>query len=200
MPPSLKERLLSGITSSGSNSRVMPSPVHAGQAPWGLLKEKSRGCSSGRLIPQSGQALRREKNSSRSPPSSMRRAMRLPPEVSRAVSTLSAMRFRLSGATSTRSMTISIRCARFLSSPGASSRAWTTPSIRALTKPSRAASASILWCSPFLPRTMGARIMSRVPSGYWSSTSRIWSTDCSRMTRPQEGQWAVPTRAYSRRR
>ena len=40
-----------------SHSIFSPSPVHSGQAPKGLLNEKSLGCSSGIEIPQSGQAF-----------------------------------------------------------------------------------------------------------------------------------------------
>ena len=40
------DRVLSGTTRSGSISRRVPSPVQAGQAPWGELNEKLRGSSS----------------------------------------------------------------------------------------------------------------------------------------------------------
>ena len=41
---------------SGSISSWAPRPVQRGQAPWGALKEKMRGSSSGSETPCSGQA------------------------------------------------------------------------------------------------------------------------------------------------
>ena len=43
--------LLSGRTSSGSISSLVPSPVHVGQAPCGELNEKLRGSSSSIVVP-----------------------------------------------------------------------------------------------------------------------------------------------------
>src|SRR4029079_1001547 len=48
----------SGMTRSGSISRRVPRPVHAGQAPWGELKEKLRGSSSSIVKPSYGQVNR----------------------------------------------------------------------------------------------------------------------------------------------
>ena len=59
--PSLMLKLLSGISRSGLNSILYPSPTQSGQAPNGLLKEKLLGSISGMLIPQSGQAKLSEK-------------------------------------------------------------------------------------------------------------------------------------------
>src|SRR2546427_383227 len=56
MAPSPSARALSGMTSSGSTSSLLPSPVQAGQAPCGLLKEKFRGASSSIEKPSYGQA------------------------------------------------------------------------------------------------------------------------------------------------
>ncbi len=56
MPPSRMERLGFGMISSGSMSICVPSPVQVGQAPAGLLKEKSLGASSSMEMPQSSQA------------------------------------------------------------------------------------------------------------------------------------------------
>src|SRR5688572_7274717 len=52
----------SGTISSGSNSQVVPRPWQVGQAPWGELKLKRRGSSSGRLtLGWTGQANFSEK-------------------------------------------------------------------------------------------------------------------------------------------
>ena len=45
-----------GMISSGSTRSWSPSPVQVGHAPYGLLKENSRGVSSSIEIPQSSQA------------------------------------------------------------------------------------------------------------------------------------------------
>src|ERR1017187_852788 len=50
--PSLMLNDGSGTTASGSTSMRMPRPVHTGQAPCGLLKEKLRGAGSSIEIPQ----------------------------------------------------------------------------------------------------------------------------------------------------
>ena len=50
--PSLMLNDGSGTTASGSTSMRMPRPVHAGHAPWGLLKEKLRGAGSSIEMPQ----------------------------------------------------------------------------------------------------------------------------------------------------
>ncbi len=54
--PSASERVGSGTTSSGSITRWKPSPWQRSQAPWGELKEKIRGSSSGIEVPQLRQA------------------------------------------------------------------------------------------------------------------------------------------------
>lgn len=53
--PSLILNDVSGISNSGENSILKPRPLHTGQAPNGLLKEKLLGSISSRLTPQSGQ-------------------------------------------------------------------------------------------------------------------------------------------------
>src|ERR1700712_3326300 len=50
--PSASESVGSGTTSSGSITRWKPSPWQRSQAPWGELKEKIRGSSSGIEVPQ----------------------------------------------------------------------------------------------------------------------------------------------------
>ena len=61
--PSASERVGSGTTSSGSITRWKPSPWQRSQAPWGELKEKIRGSSSGIEVPQLRQANCSEKSS-----------------------------------------------------------------------------------------------------------------------------------------
>src|SRR5919204_4722814 len=51
---------LSGIINSGSNSILIPRPLHSLHAPNGELNENVRGSKSPRLMPQWGQALRWE--------------------------------------------------------------------------------------------------------------------------------------------
>ena len=46
----------SGMIRSGSNSILMPSPLHSSQAPKGELNENIRGWSSSKVIPHCGQA------------------------------------------------------------------------------------------------------------------------------------------------
>ncbi len=60
--PSASERVGSGTTSSGSITRWKPSPWQRSQAPWGELKEKIRGSSSGIEVPQLRQANCSEKS------------------------------------------------------------------------------------------------------------------------------------------
>src|SRR5437764_1137619 len=51
MAPSSIDRSASGMTSSGSTSRRVPSPSHVGHAPYGELNEKLRGASSSNEMP-----------------------------------------------------------------------------------------------------------------------------------------------------
>ena len=53
---------LSGIINSGSNSILIPRPLHSLHAPNGELKEKLRGSKSPMLMPHRAQAFRREYN------------------------------------------------------------------------------------------------------------------------------------------
>ena len=56
MAPSFSVIASSGTMSSGSIACLVPSPSHSGQAPKGLLKEKSRGSISEMVKPETGQA------------------------------------------------------------------------------------------------------------------------------------------------
>ncbi len=56
MAPSFNEREGLGMIRSGSKYLFVPSPLHSGHAPWGLLKENIWGVSSGMLIPHLIQA------------------------------------------------------------------------------------------------------------------------------------------------
>ena len=67
MAPCDSERSGFGTTSSGSTSKRVPSPLQAGQAPYGELNEKLRGASSSSEIPQCTQARCWEKVSTWSP-------------------------------------------------------------------------------------------------------------------------------------
>ena len=57
MAPSSMERESSGTTRSGSISTREPRPLQSTHMPWGLLKEKAWGESSGKEMPQSPQAI-----------------------------------------------------------------------------------------------------------------------------------------------
>ena len=57
-------RRLSGTTRSWSTSMRLPKPWQVGQAPNGLLNEKSRGCGSSKARPQRAHSKRSEKRSS----------------------------------------------------------------------------------------------------------------------------------------
>ena len=97
----------------------MPRPSQLGQAPKGLLKEKSRGSISSMVKPETGQANLAEKVV-RSPLSASS-AITSPSVSPSPVSTLSARRVASEGETTTRSTTTSMSCLRFLSSAGAAS-------------------------------------------------------------------------------
>ena len=92
--------------------------MQRGQAPWGELKEKIRGSSSGIEIPQCRHAKRSEKVSTRaSPPSRGSVSIsRIPSASATAVSTESASRLRASGFMISRSTTTEMSCLNFLSS------------------------------------------------------------------------------------
>src|SRR3989344_4658164 len=112
MAPSAMVRHLLGNTSSGSTSRVEPSPVQVGHAPCGLLKLKSRGSISGKFISHSAQANFSEKGKSFSPIV----ALTAPLPILRAVSRDSRMRERsISGPRANLSTTISKSCFFFFS-------------------------------------------------------------------------------------
>ncbi len=105
--PSAMHFSLSGTIRSGSNSILIPRPLHSSQAPNGLLNENIRGWSSSNAIPQTGQAMSDEQVSSR-PDSST--AMTSPSDFLRAFSTASTsldLSSRLN-----RSMTTSMSCFR----------------------------------------------------------------------------------------
>ena len=117
-----------------------------------------------------------------------------------AVSTESVSRCLTDGLTASRSTITSMLCLYFLSSTGGSVSWTTSPSTRARLKPSEASSRKTSAYSPFRPRTTGARIWNRVPSGSASSRSTICCGDCRLIGSPQTGQCGRPARAYSRRR
>ena len=62
MAPAFSVIASSGTTSSGSIACLVPRPSHSGQAPNGLLKEKSRGSISEMVKPETGQANFSEKS------------------------------------------------------------------------------------------------------------------------------------------
>ena len=155
----------SGTTSSGSISIWEPSPVQRGQAPWGELKEKMRGSSSGIEMPQCRQANRSEKVwISGSPSLGTVSISRIPSASATAVSTESARRLRVSGFITRRSTTTAMSCLNFLSRTISSSSRRIWPSTFTRVKPSDRSSSSCLPYSPLRPRTIGARTMKRVPS------------------------------------
>ena len=98
------------MTSSGSTSSRVPRPSQVGQAPYGELKEKFRGASSSKLIPQCVQASACEKVCRSSPSCVCTAMVAMPSASSSAVSMESATRRRMSGFATSRSTTTSMVC------------------------------------------------------------------------------------------
>jgi len=161
MAPPFIDLSLAGISKSGSISCLTPRPVQVGQAPKGLLKEKSRGASSGRLMLQSGQAKFSLKTISLSPTATSTS----PAACFREVSSESARRLSEPGRTIILSTTISTECFLFFSSFISSVTSRISPSTLILTKPFRRISSKSLANSPFFPLTTGAITVILEPSG-----------------------------------
>ena len=87
-----------------------------------------------------------------------------PPARPSAVSTDSVIRCLAFGRTTARSTTTSTSCLRFLSIVGSSVSGCVSPSMRTRLYPSPISCLNSSACSPFRPRTSGARIWKRVPS------------------------------------
>ena len=131
MAPSSSERFLSGTTSMGSISDLVPSPVQSGQAPWGELKLKVLGSISSMLVPQTGQA-KCSLNSDSSPSTIEIRT--IPPASFNAVSTESASLPACSLSPDTnRSTTTSIVWRLYFSKLNSSARSRISPSTRTRT-------------------------------------------------------------------
>ncbi len=120
--PSASESVGSGTTSSGSITRWKPSPWQRSQAPWGELKEKIRGSSSGIEVPHSRQANCSEKSSGSAFGSSTISTSTRPAASPAAASTDSERRRRRSGFITSRSTTTETSCLNFLSRTISSSR------------------------------------------------------------------------------
>ena len=146
--------LISGIILFSSILRNTPKPVHLGQAPNGLLKENILGDKSSILTPWSGHEYFCE-NITSSPPTIFTRM--IPFESLEAVSILSESLEVISGFTTSRSTITSILCFLFFSSGIFSDKSYTIPSALTLAKPDFLALSSTFTCSPFLPRTTGAK-------------------------------------------
>ena len=162
MAPWLMLSRLFGMMRSISNSILYPSPKHSGQAPKGLLKEKLLGSISSMLIPQSGQAkLWLKVTGSPSMTSTISS-----PSVSASTFSMESVRRRsIPSFTTRRSTTISILCLIFLSSLISSDSSYRLPSTLTRTYPLLLALSRTLTCSPFRPRTTGARSCILVPAG-----------------------------------
>ena len=181
-----------GTTSSGSIFCSEPSPLQVGQAPKGLLKEKSRGSTSGIVKPDTGQANFEEKMMRLGSPlgsfSSAYSMTAMPSASSSAVSKDSASLAPMSARTTMRSTTTSMSCLSFLSRVGASAISWYSPSIFRRWKPRFRKSAISLRYSPLRPRITGASRKRRVRSGRASTLSTIWLTVWLSMGRPVAGE------------
>ena len=164
----------------------MPRPSQLGQAPKGLLKEKSLGSISSMVKPETGQANLAEKIV-RSPVSASS-ATTSPSLSASPVSRLSARRAPRVGDTTTRSTTTSMSCLRFLSRAGAASISQVSPSILTLVKPRLSSSASSFRYSPLRPRITGASRWRRVPSAIARVRSTIWLTVWLSMGSPVAGE------------
>ncbi|MNI78323.1 hypothetical protein D3C73_1346900 [compost metagenome] len=111
-----------------------------------------------------------------------------PPERFNAVSIESDRRARTSSLTTMRSTTTSIECCLFFSNSIFSDNSRSSPFTRTRTKPCLAISVNSVLCSPLRPDTNGARICSRVFSGYCKMRSTICSTVCDVISMPCSGQ------------
>ena len=187
----------SGTTSSGSISTRAPSPLQSTHMPWGLLKEKLWGVSSGKEMPQAPQAIFSEKTTS-GPPSML--AISMPSPILSAVSTDSFSRDAAPFFTTSRSITASTVCLRRLSRDWISSESTISPFTRSRTKPERRASASSSRCSPLRFTRIGAISTSFVPSPWAASSRAICWAVWPFTGLPQEWQCCTPTRAKSTRR
>ena len=159
-----------GITSSGSISTRLPNPLQSTHMPWGLLKEKLWGVSSGNERLQWLHAIFSE--NTRSDALGVE-TINWPCPTFSADSTDSVTRLRAPLPTTTRSITASTVCRRRLSRASRSSVKTISPSTRSRTKPARNASAMSSRCSPFRFTNSGARITSRVPTRAVSSSRAI---------------------------
>ena len=200
--PSAKVKRGFGITKSGSTVSLVPKPLHSGQAPCGLLKEKSRGSNSERLMCPSGQANFWERIASDSCLFvlgfvSIRVATAKPSPKSKAFSKLSAIRPLSSLEIVRRSTTTSIVCFFCLS------KFWLAASLKSIKWPSsltRAKPAFLIWskiplCSPFWSFIKGASNKILVPSGKAKSWSVIAWVVWPVIFLPQTGQCGTPMRA-----
>ena len=124
--PSASDRVGSGTTSSGSITRWKPSPWQRSQAPWGELKEKIRGSSSGIEVPQFRHANCSEKSSGAASSSTSSTSIS-PAARPAAASTDSERRRRRSVFIASRSTTTAMLCLYFLSRTISSSSRRSSP-------------------------------------------------------------------------
>ena len=148
------------------------------------------------LIPQSGQAKFWLKFSIS--PSVTSTIIRPLPRLM-AVSIESVRRFSMPERTIRRSTTISMLCLIFLSRWISSESSYWFPSIRTRTNPLFLAWSNTFTCSPFRPRTTGARSWIFDLPGSSMIWSTIWSIVCFLISLPHLGQCGIPIRAYKRR-
>ncbi len=202
--PVSSDKLSSATIISGSNSEVVPSPWQSGQAPCGLLNEKTRGSSSGRFTSGwIGQANFSLNTWSVHVPSGLPTVtITSPCESFSAVSIESARRARISGFSTMRSTIASMLWAKvFFSSGGLlGSSSVSTPSTRARTNPCLWMAWKTSRCSPLPVRTSGERTISLVPVESRETRSTICEEVCPAISRPHFQQCGMPARAKSTRR
>jgi hypothetical protein len=180
--PSSSDRSGSGITSSGSISTRVPSPLQSAHMPCGLLNEKAWGVSSGKEQPQCEHEALSEKTRS-GPPSIA--ASSVPCPTRSAASTESVSRPRIPRRTTMRSITASRVCFRRLSRAASSSLRRISPSTRSRVQPERRADSSRSRCSPLRFTSSGASRRIRVPSARDESSRAICSAVWASTRRPQ---------------
>ncbi len=185
-------RVSSGTTRAASNSKRVPRPLQSSHMPWGELKEKAWGVSSGKEIRQCEQAALSVKVRSRLPSVTIR----VPAPTRRAVSTESVTRALRPERTTMRSITASTVCFRLLSRLSSSSLSTISPSTRRRIHPARRASVRSSRNSPLRLTRSGASRVRRLPF----APERISRAICSALwpaTRsPHWWQCWMPTRAY----
>src|SRR6185503_12292004 len=193
---------LFGMTSSGSNSVLIPSPLHSLHAPNGELNENVRGSRSPSEILQCGHAFLCEYM--KSLPSDETTTVPFPTLTADWIESKSLPFSSAEGVSL--STTASIVCFFCLSRRGycrfsdSSSSLVSSPSSLILEKPSCFSWSNSFSYVPFFACTTGPRTITLLPPHVFITDSVIESTDWLAIFLPHRGQWGIPILAKSSRR